>query len=215
MPPYPVALFDFDGTLADSFPWFCAVLNEVAAAHGFRQVAPDEVDTLRALDTRAILASLRVPAWKLPLIAVDFRRRSAANAAAIPLHAGVPEALRSIAAAGVRLAVVSSNAEATVRQILGPELVPLVGHFGCGASLFGKPAKFRASLKALGVGAAEAVAVGDEQRDVEAAREAGIAAAAVTWGFATGAALRAASPDRVFDTVAEMAAALSVGDLST
>jgi len=41
---YRLAIFDFDGTLANSFPWFCTVLNEVAAKHGFRRVNESEVD---------------------------------------------------------------------------------------------------------------------------------------------------------------------------
>lgn len=209
MPPYALAIFDFDGTLADSFPWFCRVMNGVAARHGFRQVAAEEVDTLRGLDNRAIFASLRIPTWKIPVIALDVRRLAAEDAASIPLFPGVPAALRRLVAAGVRLAVVSSNAEATVRRILGPELVPLIAHFGCGASLFGKAKKFRAAMAAIGVDRTATLSIGDEGRDVEAAREVGVAAAVVTWGFATEAALRATAPDRVFTSVDEMAAALT------
>ena len=33
-----LAIFDFDGTLADSFPWFAGVLDRMADRHGFRRV---------------------------------------------------------------------------------------------------------------------------------------------------------------------------------
>ena len=36
---YKLVIFDFDGTLADSFPWFAGVLNGVADRYGFRRVA--------------------------------------------------------------------------------------------------------------------------------------------------------------------------------
>jgi phosphoglycolate phosphatase-like HAD superfamily hydrolase len=39
MPRYKLAIFDFDGTLADSFPWFIGAVNDAAARFGFRGVA--------------------------------------------------------------------------------------------------------------------------------------------------------------------------------
>jgi len=35
---YRLAIFDFDGTLADSWPFFMSVFNEIADQHGFRRV---------------------------------------------------------------------------------------------------------------------------------------------------------------------------------
>ena len=37
--PYSLAIFDLDGTLADSFPWFLRTINDVADRFGFRRVA--------------------------------------------------------------------------------------------------------------------------------------------------------------------------------
>ncbi len=41
--PYRLVVFDFDGTLADSFPWFARVINDVADRYRFARIAPDEV----------------------------------------------------------------------------------------------------------------------------------------------------------------------------
>ena len=51
--PYALAVFDFDGTLADSFPWFAGVLNGVADRYGFRCTRPGEAEGLRGLWRRA------------------------------------------------------------------------------------------------------------------------------------------------------------------
>jgi phosphoglycolate phosphatase len=54
---------------------------------------------------------------------------------------------------------------------------------------------------------AEVIAIGDEVRDIEAARAVGIACGAVSWGYAAPAALRALAPDHMFaqmDEIAEM-----------
>ena len=101
-------------------------------------------------------------------------------------------------------AVVNSNAEANVRRILGPECVPLVGRYGCGASLFGKAARFRRVLERTRTPNDEAICVGDEARDIQAAAEAGLASGAATWGYATRELLERQRPTMVFAGMDDM-----------
>ena len=202
---YQLAIFDFDGTLADSFPWFIGVLNGVADRYGFNRVRPDEVEQLRGYDARQIMRHLRVPSWKLPFIANHMRRLMARDIHGIRLFDGVPDMLRALDGRGVTVAIVSSNSAANIRAILGPDAAGQVAHYGCGASLFGKAAKFRRMLQVTGVPADRAIAIGDEVRDIDAARKAGIGCAAVTWGYARGDALAARRPDRLLSRVEEIA----------
>ena len=51
-----------------------------------------------------------------------------------------------------------------------------------------------------------ALSIGDEIRDIEAARDVGMKAAAVTWGFGMKPALEAAKPDLMFESVTELQA---------
>ena len=203
-PKYRLAAFDFDGTLADSFGWFVGAVNELAGRYGFRPVAADEVDALRAWDGRQVLRHLRVPAWKLPWIAAHGRRLQARDIDQINLFPGVPEMLCHLANAGVIVAVVTSNAESNVRRVLGEANAALVTHFGSRASLFGKAAKLRAMLRATGVRPADAIYVGDEVRDLAAAARVGMASGAVTWGYAAPALLTASRPTEVFASPAEI-----------
>jgi len=201
--PSRLIIFDFDGTLADSFPWFRSVLNIVGARHGLRRVEPEEVEAMRLLPTREILRSLRVPPWKLPALTRDLRALKAEAAAGIPLFPGVPEMLRDLAQGGAVVAIASSDGEASIRLTLGAAAAP-ISHFACGASLFGKAPKLRQVLRAAGVPAAAAVYIGDETRDAEAAAKAGVPFGAVTWGYAAPAALLARAPGRVFETPADI-----------
>jgi hypothetical protein len=95
MSSFSLAIFDYDGTLADSFPWFCSVLNQTARQFGFREVAEDEIDELRALGTREIIARLGVAKWKLPAIAMHMRKLSADSGDAVALFPGVEPMLAS------------------------------------------------------------------------------------------------------------------------
>jgi phosphoglycolate phosphatase len=105
--------------------------------------------------------------------------------------------LQELAQRGVTLAVVSSDADSNVRRALGRN-AELISQFACGASLFGKAAKFKVILNRTGIAAAHAIYVGDEIRDAEAVRTAGIDFGAVCWGFATAEALQETSPVLMF-----------------
>ncbi|OPY95522.1 HAD family hydrolase [Bradyrhizobium sacchari] len=205
--PYSLAIFDLDGTLADSFPWFLRTINDVADRFGFRRVADEDIEPLRHASSREILSRLEVPLWKLPAIARHARRLKAEAAGEIPLFAGVETMLRTLAENGVQLALVTSDSEANAREKLG-EAAALFAHYDCSASLFGKAAKFRRVVRRAGVEPNRAIAIGDEVRDIEAARTAGVACGAVSWGYAAPAALRALGPDHMFERMDEITDAL-------
>jgi phosphoglycolate phosphatase len=205
---YKLVIFDFDGTLADSARWMVEELTPLAARFGFRQACESEIEILRGCDTRQILSRLEIPAWKLPLIAGHLRKRVAQDAETIKLFPGAKALLRRLAGQGVVLALVSSNSAANVRRILGPEAAALIEHYACGASLFGKAAKFRKVVKRARVQPCEALCIGDETRDIEAAREAGLASGAVAWGYARRELLAERSPTWLFETPDDVAARL-------
>ncbi|HET6158985.1 MAG TPA: HAD hydrolase-like protein [Dongiaceae bacterium] len=205
---FRLALFDFDGTLADSQDWFLGIFDEVADRFGYRRLAPGDRERLRGLETRAILRDLGIPAWKLPLIARHVRALATRDVDKIRLFPGAAEMLAAVKAGGVQVAVVSSNAEENVRRVLGPAAAH-VAHFACGASLFGKEAKIRAALGATRADPRAAIFVGDEARDVAAARDAGVGSGAVAWGYAHPEFLRSLSPTLFFAGMDEIAPALT------
>lgn len=196
--PYSLAIFDLDGTLVDSFPWFLRNVNDVADRFDFRRIADEDVESLRHAGSREIIKRLEVPLWKLPIIARHMRRMKAEHLADIPLFPGVAAMLRSLRDGGLTLALVSSDHEANARRQLGGAAA-MFSHFDCGASLFGKATKFRRVVERAGLRPEQVISIGDEVRDIEAARAAGIACGAVMWGYAAPNALRALGPDMVFD----------------
>jgi phosphoglycolate phosphatase len=201
--PYRLVIFDLDGTLVDSFPWFLSVVNEVANEFSFKQVGESDVAALRGASARDILNRLELPLWKVPRIASHMRRMKRAHLSELPLFAGVPDMLQSLSDNGIRLALVSSDSESNARLQLGKSAA-CFSDFACGASLFGKTAKFERIVKRAGIAPSKAIAIGDEMRDMDAASAAGIAFGGVAWGYAHPDALRARNPQVWFDTVADI-----------
>ncbi|QDF98070.1 haloacid dehalogenase [Azoarcus sp. DD4] len=202
---YRLAIFDFDGTLADSFPFFLRVFNQVAEQHRFRTIQPEEVPALRHLGAREMMSHVGLPAWKLPAVARSFTRLMQANAEEIALFDGVGEVLRRLDEAGVALAVVSSNAADNVRRILGAGNVARIGQFECGMSIFGKAERIRKVVRRAGLGAGDAIYIGDQVTDLEAARKERVAFGAVAWGYGTLASLAAHRPEQMFERVEDIA----------
>ncbi|WP_052134954.1 HAD hydrolase-like protein [Sphingomonas sp. 37zxx] len=210
--PIRLVIFDFDGTLSDSGGWFLSIVDHLAEKYRFRPVDPGEVETLRNQSTREVIRHLGIPAWKLPFIARYVRTLLALHTHEIRLFEGVGELLAALKAAGMQLAVVTSNSELNARRILGVENAALIDLWDCASSLYGKAPKYRRTLKRAGVSAGEAISIGDETRDIEAARRTGIRTGAVLWGYASEAALRRLSPDLLFTRPDEIARVLLAGD---
>ena len=207
---YRLAIFDSDGTLADTLPWMRSIFNELAEEHGFRRVEPSEYHRFRDLHGAALLRELGLPLWKLPRVVTSMRRRMAKHTGTLSLFPGMGDVLHRLAACGVQLAVVSSNSRENVERVLGVENAKLIAHFACGVSMFGKAAKLRQVLRQSGVQRQDAIYIGDEIRDAEAASKAQIPFGAVTWGQHTLEALRARNPAEIFATVGDIAERLAV-----
>ncbi|TJZ73482.1 HAD hydrolase-like protein [Chitiniphilus eburneus] len=205
---YKLIVFDFDGTLADSFAFFVQATNTLAARYRFRPIADHEVESLRGLHARAMLRHLALPGWKLPWVARAFKRMMSRQADVV-LFQGVEQALRELHLHGVRLALVTSNSYTNVCRVLGPRNMALLEYCHCDTGLFGKRARLRRILKNSGVAPHEAICIGDEIRDGEAARDVGMAFGAVAWGYTRIHALAKDAPDAIFADPADLAGQLT------
>lgn len=202
---YRLVIFDFDGTLADSGDWFLSMSDQLAQRFSFRRVTPEEIEVLRGRPSREVIRYLGIPRWKLPGIGRYLHALLAQQTDRIALFAGVEPLIHRLADAGIKLALVTSNSESNARAILGPANVARFDWLECGASLMGKAPRYRRVLRRAYVEPWEAIAIGDETRDIAAARKAGVTAGAVFWGYAHREALVKAGPDLCFEHPDEVA----------
>lgn len=208
---YRLIIFDFDGTLADSFGWAAGLVNQFADQYGFRRIEAHEQDSLRSLDAKTLIQHLGVPAWKIPIMAAHVRKLMGQQIEQIPLFGGIDDQLRCLAAGGRTLAVVSSNAEQNIRRVLRAENTALIRYFECGAGIFGKAPKLKSVLRKSGVAPEQAILIGDELRDQHAADQVQMAFGAVAWGYTRYDALLAHKPAVAFDRVEDLGEKLAGG----
>lgn len=187
---YELIIFDFDGTLANSFPFFASIFNQLADRYRFRKVGHDEVEHLRHANPRQIMQYVGMPLWKLPLVSKSFIRHMKRNAHRIELFEQINDSLHYLAASGVKLAIVSSNSRHNIEAILGKDLFALFNPVYCGMSIFGKKSHLKKILKKTGIDPKNAIYIGDQETDAIAAAAANIDFGAVSWGYSSVQALR-------------------------
>lgn len=191
MPRYRLALFDFDGTLADSFGWFAATLREITPRYRLTPMNDAQLQALRGLDARTIMQRLGLSWWKLPLVTREMRRRMRDDIAGIVPFDGVDTLLSSLKSQGVAIAIVTSNSPGNVRAVLGEQVMSHVDALEGDISIFGKKTRLAKTLKRFGCAPVDAVYVGDEIRDAQAAAALGMDFIGVGWGYTQPDALQA------------------------
>lgn len=209
MPRYRLAMFDFDGTLADSFGWFAATLREITPRYRLTPLDDAQLQALRGLEARAIMQRLGLPWWKLPLVTREMRRRMRDGIAGIVPFEGIDTLLAALKAQGVAVAIVTSNSPGNVRAVLGARNLAHVDALEGDVSIFGKQRRLAKTLKRFSCAPREAVYVGDEIRDAQAAAALGIDFVGVGWGYTRADALQAHAQDKVCADSQQLLATLS------
>jgi HAD superfamily hydrolase (TIGR01549 family) len=202
-------IFDFDGTIADTFDAGVRILNKLAGEFGFRPLHPKDLEKARDMRTHQLVRFLGVPARKMSRIA---RRGSEELHSCIqsiqPLR-GMPEALRELRGLGYSLGIITSNTELNVNIFLRNHGLELFDFIRCSSKLLGKARMIRSVIRRQHVHAVDILFVGDETRDIEACQKVGIRIAAVTWGYNSRWSLVAMKPDFVFDDPQELVSLLA------
>lgn len=199
------AIFDFDGTIADTFEEVLRVLNSLATEFGYRPAAPDEVELLRRLPPADVAKRLGVAWHKIPLIVARARKELGHSMPRVRPFEGIPTALAELRARGVEVGLLTSNNRRNVELFLQHH--PIAFDFvSTGSGLWSKHRRLAKLMKQRGLTAPRTAYVGDEIRDIEAARTLGVHPIAVAWGYTNPELLAKQSPERLVPNVAALSA---------
>jgi phosphoglycolate phosphatase len=201
--------FDFDGTIADTLEEFVNIVNRLAIEFGYRVTSPEEVHQLRQLNSKEILRASAVPLWQIPFL---IRRLKKELNREIQFLTPIPEmktALQQLKSRGIKLGILTSNSQENVAKFLHQNgMEDLFERVYAGSSILGKDKVLRKILRQENLQPQELIYVGDETRDIDAARKSGVWAIAVGWGFNLPRALAARHPDFLVREPLELIAVL-------
>jgi phosphoglycolate phosphatase len=191
-----VFIFDFDGTLADSRTTLVKIANELADEFGYDQVTEDEISRLSNLSSKDIILQSPIPAYKIPFLLRRVKKELNQHIANLKPFIGIKEALMNLKQQGFNLGIVTSNMEDNVLDFLkNNELESYFDFVYSANTLFGKNKTINKLIKKHELLIDEIVYVGDETRDIEAAKKSKIKVIAVAWGFNSADILAQHQPD--------------------
>jgi phosphoglycolate phosphatase len=199
-------IFDFDGTIADTFDAAVAVLNQLADEFGYRPAEPEEMAQLTSLGLRELVDRIGLSWHRVPALAVRVRQEMSRKMHEIAPCAGVVPALAALRARGVRIGILTSNKRENVEKFLVQQPDLGFDFISASSGLFSKERRLKRLLATQRLVLAETCYVGDEVRDIEAARALGMRAVAVTWGFSAAQLLAASHPDHLIADPSELLA---------
>jgi phosphoglycolate phosphatase len=176
-------VFDFDGTLADTLDALLRIVNRLAPEFKYQQISNEQVDSFKYLTPWEVIKLSKVSLWKLPFLLKRVKEEFPREVRHVKLFPGVVELLLSLKYRGYRLGIVSSNSESNIRSLLKQNHLEHLFDFVTTGSTFGKGKVIERMMKKYNYSKSDAIYIGDEIRDIQAARSIKIRIVAVAWGF--------------------------------
>lgn len=192
--PFELVGFDLDGTLLDTSGDLANALNHALATVGRGPLPVADVKKMvgrgaKVMLRRALTVTGDAPEALVerlfPLLIDHYADHIADDTMAYP---GLVEALDALAARGARLAVCTNKIERLARLVLAEtgldRYFPVIVGGDTVGALKPDPAPLRAMIERAGGG--RTLFVGDSDNDINAAKAAGVASVAVTFGYVPG-----------------------------
>lgn len=190
-----VIIFDFDGTIADTLDAIVSITNRLALEFGYKQTTLEELAQLKNLNSRQIIDQSGISIFKLPFLIRKVKAELSKEIQRLSPIPGIKEALTELKNQGNSLGIITSNSKDNVMAFLETNNLQELFNFIYSGTTFGKSKVINKLLKQEDINPEEVIYVGDETRDIEAARKSNIKAIAVTWGFNSRQVLAEQSPD--------------------
>jgi phosphoglycolate phosphatase len=189
-------IFDFDGTIADTFSVLLNIYNDSAARFNSKQVKGKDIEKLRSQRPQQFLKEYGVTGFKAPMMALYIKRQLTRHLLEISVVPGMDKAIKQLKGNGNKIGILTSNSKPNVELFLQQNSLIDYFDFICTSkNIFRKDRALMKVVKNQHLNRADVIYVGDETRDIEACKRVSIKIIAVTWGFNSEQILKATKPD--------------------
>ena len=192
--PSSAVLFDFDGTLADTAADLSRALTCLRTARGLHELPLDDLRPHASSGARGLIGAglgILPEHPEFQALRDDFLRHYARDICVeSKLFPGMDELLAGIEARGLRWGIVTNKSTSLTRLIVKAlALEARAACVVCGDTtphLKPNPASLLHAARELALAPQECIYLGDDLRDIQAARAAGMRSVAVEWGYGEG-----------------------------
>ena len=208
-------IFDFDGTIADTLPYSFQRFLEIAKALQLNDLSERQIiKEIRSKSYQELLKGSFKRAWlKLPYVVNMIKNMQIElekEMENIKFFTGVKKFLFDLKKKGYKLAIISSNRIENINKFIKFNKIDIFDFVHGKTDLFGKEGYLKKFLKDFKLDGSEVIYIGDEIRDVEACKKAGIKMIGVSWGLHTVEALKKNGVDYIVKKPEEIFKILSI-----
>lgn len=174
-------IFDFDGTIADSFDLVLEIFYDIT---GMKRFSDTDITEFKKLPIRNAIKLVHIPSRQIPILLIKGRVQMGKRLNEIKPFPGIDVVLEQLRDQGHRLFIISSNSSNNVTTFLTEH--HLVHNFEAvygGIGLVGKAGALKRVIRHKKLEQEQTYYVGDESRDIMAAKNAHIHSIAVSWGY--------------------------------
>ena len=173
-------IWDFDGVLADTLGPGLNAWNQVT---GNKYAAEITASDVRLLGIENLVRKLRIPFYKVPAYINKVKENMSSEMEKVKIFPGMKPVLNELKQK-YRLGIVTTNSRKNVDVFLEKNnMTGLFEFVVAGAGIFGKARRIEKAVRDAKVQKHETVCIGDEVRDVKAAKKADVRIISVNWGF--------------------------------
>ncbi|WP_394167199.1 HAD-IA family hydrolase [Photobacterium piscicola] len=194
-----VLIFDFDGTIADTFNLYIDVMRKIYHEYDFKYIDDEDIELCRAMTSKEIIQYLGISPLQIPIIANRIRGDFTQRMVEQKIFTGIDTVLESLKKEGHKLFILSSNSEENINIFLNLNNITQFDGVFSKSSIFGKSGIIKKIINKNKFIADDVYYIGDETRDIEAAKKIKIKSIAVSWGYNNRNTLINKKPDHLID----------------
>ncbi len=176
-------IFDFDGTLADTLGFTVNSAIEINRNLDLLNGEKMDFEKYRTMDSKEFFNSLKISNLKLFYFLFKYQRKQTKEIFNTKTFEGLSEVLNELKKSGLKMGVCTSNSKKNVRLFLENCNLNVFDFVYSSLDYFRKDRILKKAMKKYKLEKNNVIYVGDEVRDITAARNAGIRVASVTWGY--------------------------------
>ncbi|MEG8980417.1 HAD-IA family hydrolase [Priestia megaterium] len=199
-----VILFNFNGTITNTKFLAIDMYNEIAEKQGYKRILEEDVPYLSTLSIRNRCKVLNLPLYKMPLVGIAIKRRSQKYISNLKPVTGLKETLELLKKDGYKLGFTTSNNQGVINEFLINNSINIFDYSHFSFSPLSKSKDISSFMRKYDLRPEEVVYVGDELRDIKAAKKNGLFCIAVSWGFDSVELLNTGHADKVITTPKEI-----------
>lgn len=205
-----VILFDFDGTIADTYQAIAKITNQLSTEFGYKALDQEELILIKNISSREIVKRSEISIFKLPFLVRRVRAELSKEIAELQPIKGITQVLLELKKQGYILGIVTSNNKENVNIFLEKnQLDHLFSYIYSSTAIFGKHRVLNQVIREHNIVQSDIIYVGDETRDIRSARKSLISVVAVSWGFNAAEILQEHQPDYLVAEPSELLEAIA------